>query len=157
MSSTSHLTFSSVSAIFRGLQERLRQILTHLPDDIDPTLREDITKSHLKLSTYFVKFDESSYCMWASCKLTLLLLSYIGCLLIYVPVLDPRIAYKGLKEDYKDDRTLLSGLESSKAKLRAHFNEFYRAPRAPSPLTANTSHTTSPGDFDFMARYEIRD
>ncbi|KAG9221990.1 hypothetical protein CCMSSC00406_0009198 [Pleurotus cornucopiae] len=83
-------------------------------------------------------FDESSYCTWAS-------------------LLDPRIAYKGLKEDYKDDETLLSGLEKSKATLRAHFNEFYRAPPAPDPSTTTTLQSISPADYDFMARYEIKD
>ncbi|KAF7426516.1 hypothetical protein PC9H_008885 [Pleurotus ostreatus] len=72
-------------------------------------------------------------------------------------LLDPRIAYKGLKEDYKDDETLLSGLEKSKATLRAHFNEFYRAPPAPDPSTTTTLQSISPADYDFMARYEIKD
>ena len=40
-------------------------------------------------------------------------------------VLDPRISYDALKEEFNDDFTMLNQLENSKAKLWAHFNAKY--------------------------------
>ena len=40
-------------------------------------------------------------------------------------VLDPRISYDALKEEFNDDSTMMNQLEDSKAKLRAHFNAKY--------------------------------
>ena len=40
-------------------------------------------------------------------------------------VLDPRISYEGVCEDYANDPSLLGYLESSKALLHAHYIQHY--------------------------------
>jgi hypothetical protein len=40
-------------------------------------------------------------------------------------VLDPRLSYNGLREDYAEDADLLAGLDKSKAALEAHFKAHY--------------------------------
>ena len=49
--------------------------------------------------------------------------------LIMISVLDPRISYEALQEDFAHDATLLAQLESSKLNLRLHFNTNYNLPR----------------------------
>jgi hypothetical protein len=65
MSTTKRPMLSSTHAIFRGLQARLQDIITGLPSDVELELRDGLVASHLKLSEYFAKFDESAYCLWA--------------------------------------------------------------------------------------------
>ena len=52
-------------------------------------------------------------------------------------MLDPRIGYAGLKDDYTDDPDLLDGLEQSKVALESHFNQFYAG-------RASLASTTTP-------------
>ena len=70
-------------------------------------------------------------------------------------VLDPRISYDALKEEFNNDSTMLNQLEDSKAKLRAHFNAKYMSSLMSSgslsstpsssmlSVTSDSTHTTS--------------
>ncbi|KAL0945055.1 hypothetical protein HGRIS_014971 [Hohenbuehelia grisea] len=141
MSATRHPMLSSCLAIFRGLQDHLKNILRSLPDNIPPILRDAVTAAHQKLSDYYNKFDESPYCMWAS-------------------LLDPRISYEALKSDYTDDPILSEYLESSRAKLEQHFNKFYKTnnstptSEASSTSSAPAVNTGHPQRISFVARYK---
>ena len=57
---------SMTHAIFRGLQEDLRDILRDLPDTVFPPLKKGLLDAHLKLSDYYHKIDESLYYLWSS-------------------------------------------------------------------------------------------
>jgi hAT family C-terminal dimerisation region len=63
--------------------------------------------------------------------------------LITISVLDPRISYEALQEDFADDSTLLAQLESSKLNLRLHFDTNYNSPRNLSNSTCLSSTPTS--------------
>jgi len=67
MSAMHHTTLSSTHAIFRGLQEQIKDILTGLPPTTSPTLVLGLTDAHRKLSDYYYKFDESPLYTWAAC------------------------------------------------------------------------------------------
>jgi hypothetical protein len=66
MSTTKRATLSFTHAIFRGLQESVRQSLRDLPADCEPHLKQSILLAHRKLSDYYYKFDESPLYIWAS-------------------------------------------------------------------------------------------
>lgn len=68
MSATKKPMLSSTLAIFRGLQDSLRQTLRTLPETTPPKLREGLVKAHLKLSDYYGKTDRSPYYVWACRK-----------------------------------------------------------------------------------------
>lgn len=77
-------------------------------------------------------------------------------------MLDPRIGYAGLKDDYTDDPDLLDGLERSKVALESHFNQFY-AGRASLASTSTTPRysvadlsSDNPQPHDFTARFRKR-
>ncbi|KAJ7216044.1 hypothetical protein GGX14DRAFT_299925, partial [Mycena pura] len=59
MSATSKPMLSSTHLVFRGLQRTLKQKLAQLPEDAPPELKEALSKSHLKLSDYYYKYDQS--------------------------------------------------------------------------------------------------
>jgi len=63
--------------------------------------------------------------------------------LITISVLDPRISYDALQEDFADDSTLLAQLESSKLNLRLHFDTNYNSPQNSSNSTRLSSTPTS--------------
>ncbi|KAJ8515596.1 hypothetical protein ONZ45_g6994 [Pleurotus djamor] len=139
MSSTLAPMLSTTLAMFRGLQEDLREIIASLPESAPRVLRDSLVASHLKLSQYYTKIDESPYYTWAS-------------------LLDPRISYKTLKDDYKEDKTLTDYLETSKAKLTAHFNTHYKS-RTPTPVSASSSSqsvTSESSRKDLLAIYRQR-
>jgi hypothetical protein len=77
-------------------------------------------------------------------------------------VLDPRIGYAGLRDDYSDDLDLLDGLEQSKVALESHFNQFYAG--CASLASTNTTPQSSVADLssnnpqphDFTARFRKR-
>lgn len=56
-------------------------------------------------------------------------------------MLDPRISYEALKDEFEDDhdRTLLNQLEASKLALRSHFDTKYSSIQSPSRLSATAS------------------
>ena len=67
MSATHHPTLSSTHAIFRGLQEQIKDDLANLPTATSPALVLGLTNAHRKLSDYYYKFDESPFYTWAAC------------------------------------------------------------------------------------------
>ncbi|KIM78646.1 hypothetical protein PILCRDRAFT_55234, partial [Piloderma croceum F 1598] len=113
MSTTKCSMLSSTHAIFRGLQEDIRNSLAELPDGAPVKLKTSLMKAHRKLSDYYTKLDESPYYIWSS-------------------LLDPRISYQGLLADCGDDISLKSHLELAKECLTAHINEleeFWKLPQ----------------------------
>jgi hypothetical protein len=70
-------------------------------------------------------------------------------------VLDPRISYKGLKQDYDDDLTHSNHLEDSKSQLFSYFNEHYAIPTQSSPPStpAQAPPVDSSPQKSFTARY----
>ena len=66
MSSTKTPTLSHVHAIFRGLQDELKDILRALPNSVSPNIKKGLTDAHRKLSDYYYKFDESPFYTWAA-------------------------------------------------------------------------------------------
>lgn len=66
MSSTKIPTLSHVHAIFRGLQDELKDILCALPNSVSPNIKKGLTDAHRKLSDYYYKFDESPFYTWAA-------------------------------------------------------------------------------------------
>ena len=77
MSTTKHATLSYVHAVFKGLQEHVRDALRNLPNSASSTLRSGLIKAHQKLSDYYYTFDESPYYIWAAGKGDNLLQSHI--------------------------------------------------------------------------------
>ncbi len=149
----------SMHAIFWGLQDHLKDILRSLPDDISPRLRSGVIAAHDKLSEYYYKYDESPLYTWAArmCSFLFSICLLINCLL----VLDPRISYEGMRDDYTGDHLLANYLEDAKRDLYNHYNTHY-ANRVPSTslLTALTPTTAilfkpqgSPQKLDFTSRY----
>ena len=85
-------------------------------------------------------------------------------------VLDPRISYDALKEEFNNDSTMLNQLEDSKAKLRAHFNAKYMSSLTSSgslsstpsssmlSVTSDSTHTTSQTNSspqkNYMAKFQ---
>src|SRR5882762_1002608 len=68
MSTTKSPMLSTTHAIFRGLQDDLRQSLANLPNAAPTYLKTAFVKAHWKLSDYYTKLDESPFYIWASCK-----------------------------------------------------------------------------------------
>jgi hypothetical protein len=73
-------------------------------------------------------------------------------------VLDPRISYEGLKQDYESDTTLLQSLEDAKDELYTEYATYYAqslSPASSDDTAASTTTTpTSPSKFDFLGRYK---
>ena len=75
-------------------------------------------------------------------------------------VLDPRISYQGLKEDFADDKILLKDLEDAKVGLHAYYDENYAAHVHSSSVEdvnntipqAGPSSRGSPAKTNFTAR-----
>lgn len=76
--------------------------------------------------------------------------------LIAFLLLDPRLSYNGLREDYVDDADLLAGLDKSKAVLEAHFKAHYS--NSSQQMSVPESQVDdlpsgSPVKFDVFKRY----
>ena len=69
MSKTKEPMLSTVHAIFRGLQDHVRQALADLPDSAPHQLTNGLIEAHTKLSDYYYHSDESPYYTWAACML----------------------------------------------------------------------------------------
>jgi division protein CdvB (Snf7/Vps24/ESCRT-III family) len=67
MSATDHPMLSSTHAMFRTIQQDLKNAIANLPEKADPALRKGLVEAHLKLSEYYTKFDQSRYYLWAAC------------------------------------------------------------------------------------------
>lgn len=68
MSTSKKPMLSTTHAVFRGLQDEIKSILTHLPNSTPPEIKKGLTDAHLKLSDYYYKFDESPFYIWSACK-----------------------------------------------------------------------------------------
>ncbi|CAA7268097.1 unnamed protein product [Cyclocybe aegerita] len=136
MSATKHSMLSTTHAVFRGLQDDIKNILIKLPNDLDPTLKNGLVEAHRKLSDYFAKFDKSNYYHWAA-------------------LLDPCISYTMLLDDYKDDPDLHGALELAKASLESHFETFYNTPASSqSMISSSTSQDSQRSPHkNFASRY----
>ncbi|KAF8808769.1 hypothetical protein BYT27DRAFT_7222778 [Phlegmacium glaucopus] len=84
MSKTKEPMLSTVHAIFWGLQDHIRSILTELPDSAPVQLRNSLLEVHKKLSEYYYRSDESPFYTWSA-------------------ILDPHIMYEGLRSDCESD------------------------------------------------------
>jgi hypothetical protein len=79
---------SRTHAVFHGLQEDIRNILSDLPDTASPSLKKGLMDAHLKLSDYYYKIDASPFYLWSSRK------SYIQfILIIYLRIFSPGPSY----------------------------------------------------------------
>jgi hypothetical protein len=73
------------------------------------------------------------------------LVSVMNCYVrLHVPifVLDPRISYQALQEDFADDTTLVAQLETSKLDICSHFDMNYSSPQnsSNSACLSSTQH-----------------
>ncbi|KIJ96829.1 hypothetical protein K443DRAFT_124286 [Laccaria amethystina LaAM-08-1] len=66
MSTTKVPMLSMVHAVFRGLQDDLKEILCNLPNSVSPNVKWGLTDAHWKLSDYYYKYDESPFYTWAA-------------------------------------------------------------------------------------------
>jgi len=150
MSGTQTPMLSTTHAVFRGLQEDICNILRGLPDTVPPCLKKGLTDAHLKLSTYHYKIDESPFYLWSSCKSCNYLFHwYLP--VINVLVLDPRISYDALKEEFAQDTTLLDQLETAKTSLRSHFNAKYTSNTTNSQISLDSSFLSSTPSSSFLS------
>ncbi|KAF9053990.1 hypothetical protein BDP27DRAFT_1242480, partial [Rhodocollybia butyracea] len=68
MSTTSKPMLSSTSAIFRGLQDAIKDEIKNLPPGFDTRICKGLVDAHMKLSEYYHRFDQSRYFTWAARK-----------------------------------------------------------------------------------------
>ena len=66
MSTTHQPMLSHTHAIFRGLQEHIREALHNLPPGIDPCIKHGLLAAHQKLAEYYYRFDQSPFYIWAA-------------------------------------------------------------------------------------------
>ena len=85
-------------------------------------------------------------------------------------ILDPRIFYEALKDEFDDDFTMLNQLEDLKTKLQAHFNTKYMTSQTSSgsaqlsftpsssmlSVTLDSMHTTSQTNSSPQKNYTAR-
>ncbi|KAF5328727.1 hypothetical protein D9619_011460 [Psilocybe cf. subviscida] len=143
MSRTKEPMLSTIHASFRGLQEHVAEALRKLPDSAPPQLRKGLLESHAKLSEYYGKTDSSPYYVWAA-------------------LLDPRIMYEGLEDDWEHDSTMLDDLKKGKEKLEQFYACHYAPSLAPPrnrQAEARASRVTgtdcpSPEKVNLTARYK---
>ena len=68
MSTTKLPMLSTTHAIFRGLQDDIKDILRSLPNSVPPKIKLGLTDAHCKLSDYYYQYDVSPFYTWAACK-----------------------------------------------------------------------------------------
>ena len=68
MSTTKSPMLSTTHAIFRGLQDEIKDIFHSLPNSVSPRIKLSLTDAHWKLSDYYYQFDVSPFYTWAACK-----------------------------------------------------------------------------------------
>jgi hypothetical protein len=66
MSATKVPMLSTTHAIFRGLQDDIKNILRGLPSIVSPKIKLGLTDAHRKLSDYYYQFDASPFYTWAA-------------------------------------------------------------------------------------------
>ena len=73
-------------------------------------------------------------------------------------MLDPRISYESLKEDYADDANLLADLEKAKLVLHTFYHDNYSSFTSSTDKSSSTTRPIvqngSPQKVDFTARYK---
>ena len=87
-------------------------------------IKDGLLAAHQKLSEYYYCFDLSPFYIWATHEL----LHIFSSLFKHWPlskVLDPRISYEGLAEDYGQDADLLTDLEKAKTALHTIYHNNY--------------------------------
>ena len=77
-------------------------------------------------------------------------------------MLDPRISYEGLKEEYGDDPTLSNHLDESKMNLFSYFEENYATPHSatpssPPPTVVQALPMDGSPQKSFTARYRRKE
>ena len=77
-------------------------------------------------------------------------------------MLDPRISYEGLKEEYGDDPTLSNHLDESKMNLFSYFEENYATPHSatpssPPPTVVQALPMDGSPQKSFTARYHRKE
>lgn len=77
MSSTKISMLSTTHAIFRGLQEDIRQSIATLPSSTPARLKNALVSAHHKLSDYYTKLDESPLYIWSAREYHMISLVYI--------------------------------------------------------------------------------
>jgi hypothetical protein len=80
MSTSKTPMLSTTHAIFRGLQEHIREIYCDIPTATPPKIKAGLLDAHKKLSDYYYKYDQSPFYTWAACEFPILLISYVECL-----------------------------------------------------------------------------
>ena len=101
-----------------------------------------LTDAHRKLSDYYQTFDESPFYIWSSCMSNFILnqrLSWVSYRSLFA-VLDPRISYDAMKDEFEDDPDLSVHLETAKADLQEYFKVNYLSPQA---SMENSHHSLS--------------
>lgn len=68
MSATKEPMLSTTHAIFRGLQDDIKDILRNLPNSVSPKIKLGLTDAHRKLSDYYYQYDASPFYTWAACE-----------------------------------------------------------------------------------------
>ncbi|KAF8801337.1 hypothetical protein BYT27DRAFT_7115381, partial [Phlegmacium glaucopus] len=66
MSTTKIPMLSTTHAIFRGLQDDIKNILCNLPDSVSPNIKVGLTDAHRKLSDYYYQYNVSPFYTWAA-------------------------------------------------------------------------------------------
>ena len=66
MSATKVPMLSMTHAIFRGLQDDIKNTLRSLPDSVSPKIKLGLMDVHRKLSDYYYQFDASPFYTWAA-------------------------------------------------------------------------------------------
>src|SRR5277367_2949055 len=72
MSATKIPMLSTTHAIFRGLQDDIKNILRDLPNSVSPRIKLGLTDAHRKLSNYYYQYDASPFYTWAACASTVI-------------------------------------------------------------------------------------
>ena len=159
MSTTKQPMLSTAYAIFRGLQEDVRNALRSLPDSTSSLIKDGLLVAHQKLSEYYYRFDLSPYYVWAACESHLIFHLSLSVDLCLSEVLDPRILYEGLKTDYAQDADLLADLEKAKSALHTFYHDNYSTftsstDKHSQSVTTPVIQNRSPQKVDFTARYK---
>lgn len=77
MSTSKVSMLSTTHAIFRGLQEHIKQIYGDLPTSTAPKIKDGLLDAHKKLSDYYYKYDQSPFYTWAACEFCQSSISYV--------------------------------------------------------------------------------
>ena len=72
MSATKIPMLSTTHAIFRGLQDDIKNILRDLPNSVSPRIKLGLTDAHRKLRDYYYQYDASPFYTWAACASTII-------------------------------------------------------------------------------------